>query len=136
MLAIGRWRAHLKLSEDEGGKKDKVRLMADLLRSGAALTDLSCPVCASPIFRLKSGELWCAQCQKKVVVIKEEEEVREIEISSALNQAESVLLTKVWEINEKLKIEENLEEIQRLSLVMSTLLDNLEKIRRIRKTKK
>ncbi|MEM2762531.1 MAG: hypothetical protein QW294_06980, partial [Candidatus Bathyarchaeia archaeon] len=91
---------------------------------------------ASPIFRLKSGELWCAQCQKKVVVIKEEEEAREIEISSALSQAESVLLTKVWEINEKLKIEENLEEIQRLSLVMSTLLDNLERIRRIGKTKK
>ncbi|MEM2434758.1 MAG: Sjogren's syndrome/scleroderma autoantigen 1 family protein [Candidatus Bathyarchaeia archaeon] len=136
MLAIGRWRAHLKLSADEVGKKDKVRLMADLLRSGATLTDLSCPVCASPIFRLKSGELWCAQCQKKVVVIKEEEEAREIEISSALSQAESVLLTKVWEINEKLKIEENLEEIQRLSLVMSTLLDNLERIRRIGKTKK
>ncbi|HDO41444.1 MAG TPA: hypothetical protein ENH03_00890, partial [Candidatus Bathyarchaeota archaeon] len=33
-------------------KSDKVRLMADLLRSGATLTDLSCPVCASPIFRL------------------------------------------------------------------------------------
>ncbi|MEM1508108.1 MAG: Sjogren's syndrome/scleroderma autoantigen 1 family protein [Candidatus Bathyarchaeia archaeon] len=124
------------MSADEVGKKDKVRLMADLLRSGATLTDLSCPVCASPIFRLKSGELWCAQCQKKVVVIKEEEEAREIEISSALSQAESVLLTKVWEINEKLKIEENLEEIQRLSLVMSTLLDNLERIRRIGKTKK
>lgn len=127
---------HLKLSADEVGKKDKVRLMADLLRSGAALTDLSCPVCASPIFRLKSGELWCAQCQKKVVVVKEEEEVREIEISSALSQAESVLLMKVWEINEKLKIEENLEEIKRLSLVMSTLLDNLERIRRIGRTKK
>jgi len=124
------------LSVDESGRRDKVRLMADLLRGGATLTDLSCPACASPIFRLKSGELWCAQCQKKVIVVKEEEEVREIEISSALSQTESVLLTKIWEINEKLKIEENLEEIQRLSLVMSTLLDNLERVRRIGKMKK
>lgn len=135
-MAIGRWRVHLKLSEDEGGKKDKVRLMADLLRSGAALTDLSCPVCASPIFRLKSGELWCAQCQKKVVVVKEEEEVREIEVSSTLNQTESILLTKIWELNEKLKLEDSLEGIQRLSLVMTTLLDNLERVRRIGKMKR
>ncbi|MCX8171183.1 MAG: hypothetical protein N3E47_04330 [Candidatus Bathyarchaeota archaeon] len=127
---------HLKLSADEGRERDRVRLMADLLRGGATLTDLSCPVCASPIFRLRSGELWCAQCQKKVVVVKEEEEVKEFEISSTLSQAESIILTKIWGINERLKIEESLEEIQKLSLVMSTLLDNLERIRRIGKMKK
>lgn len=117
------------------GKSDKVRLMADMLRSGATLTDLSCPVCASPIFRLKSGELLCAQCQKKVVVVKEEEEAREIEILSALSQAETTLLTKIWEINEKLKVEDNPDEIRRLSAVISILLDNLEKIRRIGKSR-
>ncbi|MEM3193638.1 MAG: Sjogren's syndrome/scleroderma autoantigen 1 family protein, partial [Candidatus Bathyarchaeia archaeon] len=78
---------------EKGGKGDKIRLMADLLRSGATLTDLSCPACASPIFKLKSGELWCAQCQKKVIVVKEEEEAREIEILSALSQTETTILT-------------------------------------------
>ena len=116
-------------------KSDKVRLMADLLRSGATLTDLSCPVCASPIFRLKSGELWCAQCQKKVMVVREEEEAREIETLSALTQVETTLMMKIWEINEKLRVENDLEEVQHLSSVMFTLLDNLEKIRRIRKRK-
>lgn len=116
-------------------RSDKVRLMADMLRSGATLTDLSCPVCASPIFRLKSGELWCAQCQKKIIVVKEEEEAREIEIFSALSQAETTLLTKIWEINEKLKIEDDPDEIRKLSAVISILLDNLEKIRRIGKSK-
>ncbi|MEM1530522.1 MAG: Sjogren's syndrome/scleroderma autoantigen 1 family protein [Candidatus Bathyarchaeia archaeon] len=122
-------------SSKEGGRGDKVRLMADMLRSGATLTDLSCPACASPIFRLKSGELWCAQCQKKVVVVKEEEEAREIEVLSALSQTESTLLTKIWEVNERLKIEEDPEEIRRLSIVISSLLDNLERIRRIGKSK-
>ena len=116
-------------------KSDKVRLMADLLRSGATLTDLSCPVCASPIFRLKSGELWCAQCQKKVMVVREEEEAREIETLSTLTQVETTLMMKIWEINERLRVESDLEEVQHLSSVMFTLLDNLEKIRRIRKTK-
>jgi UPF0148 protein len=110
--------------------------MADLLRSGATLTDLSCPVCASPLFRLKSGELWCAQCQKKVVVVREEEEAREIETLSALSQAESTLLMKIWEINERLRVEDNLDEIERLSAAMSTLLENLERIRRIGKMRK
>lgn len=116
-------------------KSDKVRLMADLLRSGATLTDLSCPVCASPIFRLKSGELWCAQCQKKVMVVREEEEAREIETLSTLTQVETTLMMKIWEINEKLRVENDPEEVQHLSSVMFTLLDNLEKIRRIRKRK-
>jgi UPF0148 protein len=110
--------------------------MADLLRSGATLTDLSCPVCASPLFRLKSGELWCAQCQKKVVVVKEEEEAKEIETLSTLSQAESTLLMKIWEINERLRVEDNLDEIERLSAAMSTLLENLERIRRIGKMRK
>lgn len=123
------------LSSEEGSKSDKIRLMAELLRSGATLTDLSCPVCASPLFRLKSGELWCAQCQKKVIVVKEEE-AREVEVLSALSQAESTLLMKIWEINERLRIEDNLEEIERLSGVMSTLLENLERIRRIGKMRK
>ncbi|MBS7639095.1 MAG: Sjogren's syndrome/scleroderma autoantigen 1 family protein [Candidatus Bathyarchaeia archaeon] len=120
---------------EKGGKGDKIRLMADLLRSGATLTDLSCPACASPIFKLKSGELWCAQCQKKVIVVKEEEEAREIEILSALSQTETTILTKIWEINERLKAEEDPYEIQRLGSVISILLDNLEKIRRIGKSK-
>ncbi len=123
------------MSEKKNSGSDRVRLMADLLRSGATLTDLSCPICASPIFRLKSGELWCAQCQKKVVVVREEEEAREIEALSTLSQVETTLLMKIWEINEKLKIEDDLEEVQHLSSMMSTLLDNLEKIRRIRKQK-
>ncbi|MEM2092006.1 MAG: Sjogren's syndrome/scleroderma autoantigen 1 family protein [Candidatus Bathyarchaeia archaeon] len=120
---------------EKGGKGDKIRLMADLLRSGATLTDLSCPACASPIFKLKSGELWCAQCQKKVIVVKEEEEAKEIEILSALSQTETTILTKIWEINERLKAEEDPYEIQRLGSVISILLDNLEKIRRIGKSK-
>ena len=51
-----------------------IKRMADLLRQGATLTDLSCPVCASPLFRLKDGTLWCEQDQKKVIIVKEGEQ--------------------------------------------------------------
>lgn len=123
------------MSKKKNSRGDRVRLMADLLRSGATLTNLSCPVCASPIFRLKSGELWCAQCQKKVVVVREEEEARKIEALSTLSQVETTILMKIWEINEKLKKEGDLKEIQHLGSVLSILLDDLEKLKRIGKIK-
>ncbi|MEM1515488.1 MAG: Sjogren's syndrome/scleroderma autoantigen 1 family protein [Candidatus Bathyarchaeia archaeon] len=113
---------------------NKVQLMVDLLKSGAVLTDLSCPVCASPLFRLKSGEIWCAQCQKKVIVVKEEE-AREVEALATLSQTETTLMMKIWEINERLRIEDNPEEIRKLGMVMGVLLDNLERIKRIGKKK-
>ena len=48
-----------------------VKRGANLLLQGATLTDLACPVCSSPLFRLKDGTLWCAKDEKKVIVVKE-----------------------------------------------------------------
>ncbi len=112
-------------------KSEKIRSMADLLRSGATMIDLACPACASPLFKLKSGEIWCAQCQKRVVVVKEEEEVEETKSLVALGAVESTLLGKIQEINEKIQGEKDIEELRRLSVVMSTLLENLEKVRKM-----
>jgi len=117
------------LSENEG----RIRSMADLLRSGATLTDLSCPACSSPLFRLKNGDLWCAQCQKKVVVVKEGEQIEETESLSALGAVESTLLTKIGEINERMRTESSIDELQRLSAVLATLLENLGKVRKMGK---
>jgi len=52
---------------------------------------------------------------------------------STLSQVEATLLTKIWEINERLRIENDYEEIRKLGAVMLTLLENLEKIRKIGK---
>lgn len=111
--------------------RDRIRSMADLLRSGATLTDLSCPACSSPLFRLKNGDLWCAECQKKVIVVKAGEQIEEISRLTALGTVESTLLAKIAEINERIQNENDIEELQRLSTVMATLLDNLNRLRRI-----
>jgi UPF0148 protein len=109
--------------------------MAELLKTGATMTDLSCPVCSSPLFRFKNGDLWCAQCQKKVVVVKEDEQVSETQAQTSLSNVESVLMTKIQEINIQIQNEKDLEEIQRLSSVLASLLDNLDKIKRLGKQK-
>jgi UPF0148 protein len=106
--------------------------MVDLLRQGSTLTDLACPVCASPIFKLRNGDLWCAKCEKKVVVVKEGEEPTKITSSMVLDTLEATLLTKIQEIQNKMQTEQNVDELQKLGKALSDLLENLEKIRKIK----
>jgi len=109
-----------------------IKRMADLLRQGATLTDLSCPACASPLFRLKDGTLWCAKDEKKVIVVKEGEETRKAS-NAAYDKLEATLLAKVEDIQNKIQQTDNVEELQKLSTALSELLDNLEKIKKIKK---
>ena len=110
---------------------NKIQSMADLLRSGATLTSLSCPVCSSPLFRLKNGDLWCGQCQKKVIVVKEGREFDEAQSITTLSTIEYTLMEKLQEINEKIRDTGDSDEIQKLSAVLSSLLENLERIRKL-----
>lgn len=118
----------------QGKTEDKsIKRMADLLRQGATLTDLSCPACASPLFRLKDGLLWCAKCEKKVIVMKEGEEPKKAN-NAAYSKLEATLLVKVEDIQDKMQKTENVEELQKLSTALSEILTNLEKIQKIRKS--
>jgi len=115
------------------GPKD-LRAMADLLRQGATLTELPCPACSSPLFKLRSGDLWCAQCQKPVVVVKEGTQPAEATGPLLLSTLEATILTKIQEVDVKIREEKDPENLQRLSTILSTLLESLERIRRMRGT--
>ncbi len=118
----------------QGKTEDKsIKRMADLLRQGATLTDLSCPACASPLFRLKDGLLWCAKCEKKVIVMKEGEEPEKAN-NAAYSKLEATLLAKVEDIQDKMQKTENVEELQKLSTALSEILTTHEKIQKIRKS--
>jgi len=117
-------------TEDE---EKHIKRMADLLRQGQTLTDLACPACSSPLFKLKSGELWCAKCEKKVIIIEEGEEPTKITSTMVLDTLEATLIAKIQEIQNKMQNEQNIEELQKLGNTLSELLENLE---RVRKTKR
>jgi len=117
----------------QGKTEDKpIKRMADLLRQGATLTDLMCPACASPLFRLKDGTLWCANDEKKVIVVKEGEEPEKAS-NATYDRLEATLLAKVKDIQNKIQQTENVEELQKLSTALSELLSNLEKIQKMKK---
>ena len=117
-----------KLSKNQ----NEIQPMVDLLRQGATLTGLSCPACSSPLFRLKSGDLWCAQCQKRVIVVKEGEKLTE-QVTPLLSTIESTILTKIQEMNNKIKEEKNLEDLQRLSEILFNLIESLERVKKMQK---
>jgi UPF0148 protein len=116
-----------------------LKRMATLLRQGATLTDLSCPACGSPLFRLQDGTLWCAQDEKKVVVVREGEEppkqAAASPASSAYDKLEATLLAKVTELQEKIEKTQNVGELQKLTVALSDLLDSLEKIKKMKSQK-
>jgi UPF0148 protein len=110
-----------------------IKKMADLLRQGATLTEYSCPACSSPLFKLRSGDLWCASCQKKVIIVKEGEPEPKT-ADPTLSNLESTIITKIQELEKKLLEEEDPEKLQNLGTTLSTLLKNLENIRKMKKT--
>ncbi|MDH5622901.1 MAG: hypothetical protein OEY39_00305 [Candidatus Bathyarchaeota archaeon] len=111
-----------------------IKTMADMLRRGATLTEHSCPACSSPLFKLKSGDLWCVQCQKRVIVVKEGETPTEAASLVLLTSLESTILTKIQEIEKEIREEKDAEKLQRLGSILSTLLENLERIRKTKRT--
>jgi UPF0148 protein len=107
--------------------------MANLLKQGATLTEFSCPACASPLFKLKNGQLWCAKCQKRVIILKEGETPEEATRPMLLDTLESTLLTKIQEVQNRIKTETDPAQLEKLSATLAALLESLEKTKRIKR---
>jgi uncharacterized Zn finger protein (UPF0148 family) len=112
-----------------------IKRMAELLSKGATLTDLACPVCSSPLLRLKDGTLWCGKDEKKVIIVKEgEEPPRNTGGDSSLDKLETTLTSKIDALQNKIERTEDVEELGKLTTTLSELLNSLEKIKRIKKS--
>jgi UPF0148 protein len=119
--------------QDKKENNTPIKRMADLLIQGATLTDLSCPVCASPLFRIKDGSLWCAKDEKKVVIVKEGEEPPKSSANTTYDKLESTLMSKIQDLESKIAKTDDAGELERLSTALSQLLTSMEKIQKIKK---
>ena len=114
-------------------ESENIQTMANLLRQGAVLTKHSCPVCSTPLLKMKSGELWCSKCQKRVVVVEEGAQSTEAISPMFLGEIELVILEKIRELSQKIKNKSDLDDLQRVSEVLSSLLETLEKIKGLKR---
>ena len=110
-----------------------IKKMADLLRQGATLTEHSCPACSSPLFKLRSGDLWCASCQKRVIIVRAGEAEPEATETPVFSSLESTIMRKIQELEKQLAEETDVEKLRTLGTTLSALLENLEKIRKMKK---
>ncbi len=67
-------------------------------------------------------------------MVKEGEEAAKMKGSMALEALEATLFMKIQEIQNKMQQTENAEELQKLGITLSGLLENLDKIKNVRKT--
>jgi UPF0148 protein len=113
------------MSDDQGVKK-----AAELLKQGAVMLDLGCPVCNYPLFKLKNGDIICPN-HGKVYIVKSEEEEKLIKKEFILSSIGELLVNNLHSISNKLR--EDPMDIETLKQMIYYLdaLERLEKIRRL-----
>jgi len=117
--------------------KEDAKKMADLLRTGHKMLNLSCPICNNPIFQNKDGVSFCAICNREVIMadsvldknIKEKETIfnkntKQVNIPSVLI---TILTDKLNWITQKLEKEKQLDIIEKYLKILFDLLNLLEK---------
>jgi UPF0148 protein len=113
-------------------EKQQIRRMSELLRSGATMMSQVCPVCNTPLFRVK-GQLLCPRCNKNVVVVKEGEEETTVASISVFGDLENTVLNKLIEIDNAIKATKDVDRAKELANALSIWLDALERLKRIQR---
>jgi UPF0148 protein len=110
--------------------KEQVKQMADLLMSGGTMLFKHCPQCGTPLFEIQ-GEIWCQSCKKKVIIVKEGQEMPDYNKLTLFVDLEKTILSKLQEINQQIKAETDLSRLEPLGHFLSTWLEVLKKVRSI-----
>jgi UPF0148 protein len=108
----------------------EMKSMAELLRSGAKMLSRSCPECGSPLFQLKTGEIWCAKCQRRVVIVQEGESP---EAGMQLDSLERTLLDRLSSLQAEIAKANDPASLKELAEVADAVLIVVERMRRIKK---
>jgi len=110
---------------------EDVKRMADLLRSGATMLQVTCPVCATPLFK-RGKDTFCAKCNRPVAILESAEEEVRFAGQQVLDGLEQVVLGKIAEFDVAIKNERNLAPLRELGEAINTYLSALEQIRRLK----
>ncbi len=115
------------------GDDTVVRKMAQLMRAGARLTSYSCPACGTPLLQLKTGEYYCARCDKQVVIVRSEEEEAQITMKFGLAEVREAVFKKILMLGRELeKVNpHNVDSLQEITRNLLLLLETFDKLNKI-----
>jgi len=113
-------------------EKNYIRKMAELLKAGATMLSMTCPVDKVPLFKLRSGEVICPVCGTRFYIVKDETERVAATSSIALENLERTVVSKIVQLNDSLRTL-NADMVSKDMLESLKLwLEILEKIRSLR----
>ena len=104
-----------------------------MLRSGAVMLQVACPVCATPLFK-QGKDTFCAKCNRPVVILKSAEEEVTFAGQQVLDHLEQTILEKLAEFHVAIKNERDLAPLREFGETIKTYLSALEQIRGLKST--
>ena len=110
---------------------EEIKRMADLLRSGAVMLQLACPICATPLFK-HGQDTFCAKCNRPVMILKSAEEEMSLAGQQILDHLEQAMLEKIAEFNLEVKKARDLSSIREFGEAITLYLSLLEQTRRLK----
>lgn len=110
---------------------EDLKRMAELLKAGASMMEEACPQCGSPLFKLTSGEVYCAKCNRKVLIVRSDEEAVSALTPMTLASLEETLTANLQRLERLARAEGSLQTLESLLRLVNLHLEALERIRRI-----
>ena len=109
-----------------------VKKMAEYIKAGAALTSYTCPACGTPLLKLKTGEIYCVNCGKRVYVVKSDIEERGVVTGIVLEELRNTITSLLSNLVEVLK-RGDVDTSERIELGREILvwLEALERVNRL-----
>ena len=124
--------------KEKGRKTEELTRMSSLLLSGATMLGEACPDCNVPLFR-QNDKIFCPQCERKAVYVKNEKEIRQIEQNFSLDESTSqlreIITGKMNFLANQLASEDNHEQIMVILEIIDNILSILRKISDIEMSK-
>lgn len=115
---------------------EDLKKMAEILKSGATMLQEACPQCLSPLFKLASGEIYCARCDRRVVIVKGEEAAPQAAQPATLSSLEKTILKKLSDIEDQINRGKDSRELQPIVTLIIGYLDILQRIKNLRESRK
>ncbi|MFW9950566.1 MAG: Sjogren's syndrome/scleroderma autoantigen 1 family protein [Candidatus Thorarchaeota archaeon] len=123
--------------------------MAELLRNGFTMLNLSCPICNNPIFKNKAQKLFCPVCNREVLIV--DQPIKKNESNKASSNSKvaiegiaqddlsnfkvesinEVIIKKLAWLTKAIAEETQLDQIEMKNKIIQELLDTLEKLKSI-----
>ncbi|WP_449461656.1 Sjogren's syndrome/scleroderma autoantigen 1 family protein [Tardisphaera miroshnichenkoae] len=108
---------------------EDIKRMANLLKSGATMLADTCPVCGSPLFKLRDGQVICPHCNKPVVFVKAGQQEASAMEPYIIERVKEVLLKRLSEVSAALDADS--DNMSSYVSLISTILDSLKKIKEL-----